>query len=195
MTTAVELRFHPDETSPLSMLSPSEGAPNAYITRDAGIITISFFYPENMAIGTGWSFFPRATELGYHRHDIEHVSIYFEGDKPSMVYFSAHNSKQGTWVKWEDCERSKNGNLIVYVARGSHANYPHAGTYWRVFGTANDVCSARGPSLVLPLSLMIPSYDYRFDNGIALYKGLRPTPPPQGKVLTSWQRFLLPLNL
>jgi hypothetical protein len=42
---------------------------------------------------------------------------------------------------------------------------------------------------------MIPSYDYRFDNGIALYKGLRPAPPPPDKVLTSWQRLLLPLYL
>jgi hypothetical protein len=177
------------------MIRSSEQGPNAYITRGDGVITISFYYTENLAIGTGWSLFPRSPDLGYHKHDIEYISIYFKGDQPSKVFFSAHSSKQGTWMNWNDCERSSDGNLVVYVARNSHANYPHAGTYWRAFGTANDVCSARGSSLVLPLSLMLPSYNHRFDNGIALYQGLRPTPPPPDKVLTSSQRFLLPLSL
>jgi hypothetical protein len=194
MISAVQLRFHPSERSSLSLIDDNASNPTAYIAKGPGITNISFFYKDNWAIGAGWRFCPSSSFLGYHPNDIEYVSIYEHNGAPAFVYFSAHNAIQGTWVPFEECETTDDGKtLIIYVARGSHANYPHKGIYWRAFGFANDVCSDRGPVELIPLDKMIPSFDHVFPNGIRLFRGLRPFPPVS--CLTSWQKFIIPFSL
>jgi hypothetical protein len=195
----IELRFHPSERSELSTIDDSDRIhlPTAYITLGSQIVdnvkydvtTVSLFYQDNMATGTCWRLFPTSTHLGYHPNDIEHISIYSTQTSIDMVYFSAHSPGQGMWLKWKDCELSEAGSLIVYVARNSHACYPHAGTYWRLFGLANDVCSNRGKRVNIVFSQMLSSYDYAFSNGIRLYRDLRPMPPLAS--ITPWQRFFI----
>lgn len=195
----IELRYHPTETCFLGTIQQSDGPPNGYVTygtevrggKQYQVTTVTFFYKENLAIGLGYCLFPRAPLLGYHPNDIEFISIYSYAGEPNFVFFSAHSPGQGVWVPWSECETS-NGNLVVYVARGSHASYPHSGTYFRAFGLANDMCSSKGLSQILDVDHLIPSYDYTSPNGIRLYKDLRPAPLPTS--ITPLQRFLLPFS-
>lgn len=198
--TGVLLKFHPYEKCVLSLISKEE-IQNAYITHSKclkdnilyDIITISFYYKENLAIGCGWCLFPKSAKLGYHQNDIEYITLYMLENEVIFVYFSAHSSKQGIYVSWKDCEKTNNNELIVYVALNSHANYPKAKTYLRIFGFANDYCSKYGKSKLLPFDKMLLSYNYSSYNGITLYKGSRPT--PSNKSITSWERFFLPFYI
>jgi hypothetical protein len=189
---SVELRFHPGDRSGIAVLDGGS-TPNAYITKKENVVEVSLYYLHNMAIGCGWYFWPTSSCLGYHQHDIEYIRIYYEHGCPVSVFFSAHSAVQGSWFKWDECEHGDDGSLIVYVARNSHANYSSAGIHWRVFGLANDVCSEKGLHLRFSFASMIPSFDYTFPNGIALYKDLRPNTPAPEKVLSKWQKFILPL--
>lgn len=190
------LRFHPKETQKLSTILSNETPP--YVTfgyerhNDVlyNVSTYSFYYENNISIGCGHTCFPLLKCLGYHPHDIEYVSIYAIAGVNKKVFFSAHSPNQGTWCSWEECEKTTDGRLIVYVALNSHACYPHAGRYWRVFGLANDVCSDKGNTFIV--STLTRSYDFCFPNGVRLYKGLRPAPPDV--CLKPWQRFLLQLS-
>lgn len=177
----IELRYHPDETCFISGILPDENG--AYIAdgeeyRSDGllyrVLTVSFHYKINAAIGCGWRLFPTSKALGYHPHDIEHVSLYAREGKVKYVYFAAHSTGQGCWVPWSECKRNE-GRLVIYVARGSHACYPHPETYWRVFGLANDACSSSGKHEVI--NTMWVSYDAKLTDGVQLYRGLRPPPP------------------
>ena len=83
--------------------------------------------------------------FGFHLGDVERLHVYHLDGRPEYVYFNAHGYGQGLWRKWSECEFDADGRLVVYVALGSHAMYPSAGTWWRTFGViANDVCSDRG---------------------------------------------------
>ena len=90
---------------------------------------------------------------GEHQADIEHIRIRITKNKQmdkkiesfpynvSKIYFSAHTTDQGRWVKSKNIEwhnNIPNGRPIIYVAKGSHANYPSPGTWYRIFGFAND---------------------------------------------------------
>jgi len=111
-------------------------------------ITYSLVYIYNGAIGCCYSFFPQKKSLGFHEVDVEKVQILLDNnDKPKYVYFSAHG-KEGKWYDWDKCERLNDNTLIVYVARASHANYPYSGTWWRIFGLANDLCSKNGRHII-----------------------------------------------
>lgn len=183
------LRFHPGERERLE--------PTAYITTGKelrgdimySVVTYSFYFRNNYAIGCGWRLFPKSGLLGYHEHDVEFISVYYFENVPVRVFFSAHGRGQGSWVEWEDCE-FVDDQLVVYVARNSHAMYPHTGRYWRVFGFANDVCSSRGKEL--RVYSFTSSFDCCFGNGVSLCAKLRPSPP--GTSITPWQRFFLPLS-
>lgn len=196
----IELRFHPKETQQLTSVCENDLTNMGYITLGQSIFlnneiydvrTLTFYYAENL--GYGVCLFPYLPPMGYHVNDIEYVSIYTKSDRPSWVYFSAHSFGQGTWKLLDECETNSNGDLIVYVALNSHANYPHKGTYWRIFGFANDKCSDKGEHLIMSANNFIASYDHTFINGICLYKKLRP--PPCSKSVTPWQRFFLPFYM
>ena len=92
---------------------------------------------------------------GEHQADIEHIRVRVKNDnnincqysiknneyKIQSIYFSAHTTEQGRWVKYKNIEwynNIPNGQPIVYIAKGSHANYPSPGTWYRIFGFAND---------------------------------------------------------
>lgn len=185
--TGLKRTFKPSKRTdpPLSSISPSE--PKVpYITYgkekrkdgDYDVITISMYYEDNPAIGVGWQFDPKNKSLGYHPDDMEFVSIYYQNNTPIKVFFSQHSvgGGEGVWVDWNKCEK-RDGYLIVYVARNSHANYPFNTAHPRVFGLANDVTEDKGPNMKYNFSSMTPSYDWNNGKSIRLYKNLRPAPP------------------
>lgn len=68
------------------------------------------------------------TGLNYHEGDWETVMVFLkDGDpQPYGVGYSAHH--QGEFRRWADAEKVAGSyHPQVYVAIGSHANYPHAG--------------------------------------------------------------------
>ena len=85
--------------------------------------------------------------MGYHKYDCENIYVLYKYNdyinkiiKPEHVYFSQHGSKQGQWVRWEDCDTYYNNKptLNLYVARGSHAFYPKPKVTYRIFCFGND---------------------------------------------------------
>lgn len=139
----------------------------------------SFEYQANSAIGCCWCCCPTSECLGYHEGDVEKI-ILLDDDtgKTHYVYFKAHGRGEGMWMDYDDCEKNDNNDLIVYVARGSHAFYPHPEVYWRIFGFANDLCSNRGQEYKIN---PIKEHNIPFN-------------PPQISV-QPWERVLIPLTL
>ena len=85
----------------------------------------------------------RFLKVGEHWCDIEHQTLELDADlKPVRLYYAAHGGENGVWVAWDDVEKSGD-RPVVYVAKGSHASYPKAGYWFRLFGAANDQ-TARG---------------------------------------------------
>ena len=76
---------------------------------------------------------------GEHQADIEHVVIRLSAEtkKPIAIFFSAHGIQDGVWVKYEQVQKY-NHYPVVYVAKFSHAMYPKASTWYRIFFLAND---------------------------------------------------------
>jgi hypothetical protein len=61
----------------------------------------------------------------YHEADWEYVMVGLGADKPMFVAYSAHSG--GEITPWEQVRTSGAGDTVrpvVWVARGSHANYP-----------------------------------------------------------------------
>lgn len=76
-----------------------------------------------------------------HEGDIEHINIEVDAitHVPSRIFYSAHADPEGFWIdaNHPDMEYEE-GHPVVFVAHGSHATYPKAGTYVRIYGVAND---------------------------------------------------------
>ena len=151
MIPTIRLYFHPSET-----VFPNNNGTTVNCTTHMGTLTYNgtvydsieyaFNYEEN--IGQGCFFCcPTSTACGYHEGDRERIMILKQNNNIEYVYFNAHSPGQGVWVRWQDCNKDTDGNLIAYVARGSHAFYPNPETYLRIFGFANDQCSNNGLSL------------------------------------------------
>ena len=97
---------------------------------------------------------------GEHQADLEHIRVRiknneYENNKYEVlrIYYSAHGTDQGRWEKPENIEWYKgipNGQPIIYVAKGSHANYPKPGTWYRIFGLANDKTKKKGAIIWKP---------------------------------------------
>jgi len=90
-----------------------------------------------------WNFYPyNGLTPGEHEGDWEHVTVHLAADgvTPTSVYFAEHDG--GTAYAWSAVEKSGN-RVIVYVADGSHASYPHAGTTDRS-PLPNDVHNGNG---------------------------------------------------
>jgi hypothetical protein len=122
-------------------------------------------------------------------NDVEFISIYYLDNNPVKVYFSSHSTGQGEghWVDYDKAEK-RNGFLVIYIARNSHANYPTSGTHARIYGFANDETSSSGPNRTFTWQEMTPSYDWNNGHGIGISKGLREAPPDFSK--SSTQRIL-----
>jgi len=90
-----------------------------------------------------WMFYAfNKGDLNQHEGDWEMVQVVLSNGNPSWVAYSQHHS--GQWATWDQVDRD--GNLImVYVARGSHANYlrPFSGK----LGIASDTVGNDGKSL------------------------------------------------
>lgn len=109
-------------------------------------LTYVFLYRDNLP--------PYAFGAGKHLSDIEHVSVYVKrhddgswADNIAQMYYSAHGDFEGSWVSANRI-KLKDGHPVVFIARGSHADYPRLSTglqffsstryVWRIFGFAND---------------------------------------------------------
>lgn len=187
-----ELRYHPKERVDLvnlegvkNIMYYSNPADYIYKGESFTLITYYFFYGENMALTCFGGCFPNSKRLGYHKNDVERVSIlYDQMGSPQYVYFFAHSKGQGMWLPWSKCEKFGDDGLVIYVALNSHASYPRPKTYVRVFGFANDKCSNKG-KVVRPI--------YQPSNETTNYMKITevPTKPPQTSI-TTFQRFMLP---
>lgn len=140
----VILKFHQLETDfpialPKKYISNYEYQGASYL-----MLELEFEYEENGAIGFGWCCFPKSSCLGYHEGDIESIFILYDhNSNPRHIYFKAHGRGQGMWVPYHECE-TENGKLVAYVARASHAFYPYAKIWWRIFFLASDLTSNTG---------------------------------------------------
>lgn len=150
-----------------------------------------FYFKNNFGIGL-FRANPEAKALGYHKHDVEGVVVLFEKEtkEPKHVYFKAHGTGQGCWRAWEDCEKTPEGSLIVYIAWGSHATYPCAKEVTRIFGLANDRVSAKGEFRVIAKDDFIPAKPVHFASGIAIHDAIPALPH---KSISKLERFALPL--
>lgn len=108
-----------------------------------------FFYPYNGKTPTTVA---PAGVFGSHEGDWEHIviRIHSSGKKIKQVYFAAHGSDEGRWVKKStkkiaDSDHYKiNGKSVeVYSAWHSHASYVDLGLHWRskTVYISNDYCA------------------------------------------------------
>ncbi len=99
-----------------ALLSPAAGGPEpavyGRVHRDAqGRITVQY-----------WAFYYYNDWFNKHEGDWEMLQIMLEPDEtPRWVVYSQHHG--GTRRAWEDTPRYADTHPIVYVAKGSHANY------------------------------------------------------------------------
>ncbi|KAJ3162382.1 hypothetical protein HDU86_004862 [Geranomyces michiganensis] len=97
---------------------------------------------------------------GNHVGDWEYVSVRFSSSgEPLAMYFSEHDT--GTALQWSAVQKTGD-RPIVYVARGSHANYPNNGNdgkhpYKLPFGILSDATS----SVTTGGKLVDPAMNYR----------------------------------
>lgn len=80
--------------------------------------------------------------VGDHINDTESLIFLFDATSKELawVYLSAHSIKEGTWCRPHELKREPTKQaILVYVSPTSHAMYPRAGRYLRLFGFANDV--------------------------------------------------------
>ena len=79
--------------------------------------------------------------LGAHDGDWEHVTMRVDKatDRISHIYYGAHGWRDGVWRAAGEFETDKS-RPVVYIAKGSHATYPHAGRWLRIWAGANDLC-------------------------------------------------------
>lgn len=72
-------------------------------------------------------------DFGANRHesDWEHVGVYLDANHvPLAVFYSSHEAGSAKhWVSLSDGLNRDGDNLMVYVARGSHANYFGSGAH------------------------------------------------------------------
>lgn len=156
----LELYFHPKEKYfPTNKNFEDQVIPIVYYSEQPELykyknekykaILYEIYYKTNGAIGLGKSLFPKSEFLGYHPIDLERIIILYDvlSDLPAFVYFSAHRD-EGKWLPYHECEINSHGDLKVYIAKYSHANYPSSGVWARIYGLANDLCSSSGMRIV-----------------------------------------------
>jgi hypothetical protein len=93
----------------------------------------------------------------YDRHeaDWEGVTVFVQAGAPQGLSYSQHQSRR--WVPWS-AQTKVAAHPVVYVARGSHANYPRTGRFgvrvcWTVRvrtcapTTKRDIADGAGPKL------------------------------------------------
>jgi len=161
-------------------LNNTDGEPETYYR-----LTYIFIYRDNYP--------PHAFGLGDHLGDIEHVTLYVKRNDDGSpaetihkMYYAAHNEFEGSWVASDDIEY-KNGHPITYVARGSHADFPHlkegtsffSSTHYiaRIFLFANDQIEKTGVNYQITEQDILPmphpireNYEMNAGKGVRLGK-------------------------
>lgn len=119
-----------------------------------------------------WLFYLYNDFYDKHEADWEGITVVLQGESPLGVSYSAHQGRR--WSAWS-AQATSGTHPVVFVARGSHANYPRAGKYgvrvcWSLYGRhcsptpKVDTVTGTGPSLA-------PSaYDLQEFGGVA-YSG------------------------
>lgn len=105
-----------------------------------------------------------------HNADVEWtVSLVDPQDRLNAAFFSAHGSQESTWMKYSRFQMRSTSKPRVYVALGSHANFPDPGWKWRLWGANVDKCSsASQPRLNYGLRILEqsdPWFAYRGNMG------------------------------
>lgn len=87
-------------------------------------------------------------DKGTHFGDIEHITIVLKQNnnenaaktvyKVDKLFFGAHGDLDGRWTPAEFVEWEDKYTPVIYSAYHSHATYPHKGSYFRIYGLAND---------------------------------------------------------
>ena len=150
---------------------------------------------------------------GEHQADLEHIRIRIINDqhydinnyRVQTIYYSAHSTGQGRWEKLQNIEwynDINNGHPIIYVAKGSHANYPNPGTWYRIFGFANDKTSKKDaiiwkPDTIINLNNRDDLMSYHGDmgnNGVHDLNRNWNIPPSSNIYATFFYRFFYPLS-
>ncbi len=152
--TKIELRFHPheqffpcsNEYYDLNNYSVYYNYDDIYAYNGKKYYSVTYFiyYKTNGAIGFN-SLMTYNKSLGYHNKDLENIKILYDMDTrdPVYVFFSAHQ-QEGKYFKFSECKFTPDNYLIVYVSLNSHSCRRLPGTYWRIFGIANDYASDCG---------------------------------------------------
>ncbi|TMK56610.1 MAG: DUF946 domain-containing protein, partial [Actinobacteria bacterium] len=109
-----------------------------------------------------WYYYNPASVKGFGKHEGDWESVLIgldSNNRPDEVVLSQHTG--GASCTPEELEETPEGAPIVYVAVGSHANYPRPGTYQAPFITDSDHADGNGmaarPGLV-PLEGVLPSW-------------------------------------
>ena len=116
--------------------------------------------------------------FGNHVGDWEHNMIRFINEKPTGIYFSHHTG--GEICNWDDetCLSKRDGRPFVFSCRGSHANYPSAGSHIHDEALVDIADQGR---LWDPIKL---AYFYRYDPETETFAAAEP-----GSAPTDWLYF------
>lgn len=174
----------------------------------------TFVYANNDGIGC-FGLCPLASAMGYHKKDVEMIQVYYSShagdfnhhghrisdseDHPSWVYFSQHGGKKrggGQWVSANELDYDKESKTLhVYVAKGSHACYPHGSNprrHLRIFGLANDLVD---PDVDSSCMVRIDQYiDGEYVKQLKNNPLDSDIPRIQKGTMRKWERFCIPIS-
>lgn len=131
------LQEHPDAVLVVDPSSTGNPEPDATLTyylydEQTNSITYFFFYPNNDGPQSGSG----AGDLQNHEGDWEQVTVQLDDQfQPTGIYLSAHG--HATFVPWSQVVK-ENGQPVVFVAQGSHANFGLPGEYGTGYATIQD---------------------------------------------------------
>jgi hypothetical protein len=92
---------------------------------------------------------------GEHPNDVETVVVRLavtDLDHPVRFFFQQHGGF--SWYDASYVERDSD-RLVVYIARQSHACYPHPGRFGRLYGVADDLCDSFGVTWDAPVQYTV----------------------------------------
>jgi len=137
-----------------------------------------YFYAYNQG---DWVLNLPALEFGDHVGDWEHTMVRFVDGTPQAVWFSQHSD--GEAFTYDAVQKSSDSGLrpLVYVAKGTHANYATPGTHDHTIpglnlpvGPLEDHTDSGGPIWDPLLGALIYSYDVT-SGAFSAYNGQDPT--------------------
>ncbi len=111
-----------------------------------------FFYGYNGAYNILHFFNYLDVNYGEHYGDLEHITLQFTNTtdtndkykrnvvKLKKIYLAAHTSMEGEWLE-PDQIKWKGKRPVIYSALNGHGSYPSVGSYYRIYGFANDYCN------------------------------------------------------